>query len=145
MVIQRHQSETINGTGLSFLSVSFIYFLNIWSFKKGGICIKMVAFPKHLICLIFWFSSCFQVLCVQICMFYSSICLVSWPLCAETAKVRCGSDLLSDLMFVCGDRGIYLRESALSTSCGFTVSLMRQAAGWAHITQLSLVISQIED
>ncbi|XP_035769507.1 insulin-like growth factor I [Neolamprologus brichardi] len=55
-----------------------------------------------------------QVLCVQICMFYSSICLVSWPLCAETAKVRCGSDLLSDLMFVCGDRGIYLRKGLWS-------------------------------
>uniref|UniRef100_I3KNC4 Insulin-like domain-containing protein n=2 Tax=Oreochromis TaxID=8139 RepID=I3KNC4_ORENI len=55
-----------------------------------------------------------DVLCVQICMFYSSICLVSWPLCAETAKVRCGSDLLSDLMFVCGDRGIYLRKGLWS-------------------------------
>lgn len=58
-------------------------------------------------------SSCPQVLCVQMCMIYSVVCLASWPLCLEAARLRCGSDLLSDLIFVCGDRGIYIGESIL--------------------------------
>ncbi|XP_041859677.1 insulin-like growth factor 3 [Melanotaenia boesemani] len=49
-----------------------------------------------------------KVLCVQICMFYSSMCLAGWSLSSEAAKPRCGAELLSDLMFVCGDRGIHL-------------------------------------
>uniref|UniRef100_A0A3Q0RFM1 Insulin-like domain-containing protein n=1 Tax=Amphilophus citrinellus TaxID=61819 RepID=A0A3Q0RFM1_AMPCI len=51
---------------------------------------------------------------LKICMFYSCVCLVSWPLPAEAARLRCGSDLLSDLMFVCGDRGIYLGKGLWS-------------------------------
>ncbi|XP_029362931.1 insulin-like growth factor 3 isoform X1 [Echeneis naucrates] len=54
-----------------------------------------------------------QVLCVQMCMFYSTMCLVGWPL-SEAARLRCGSDLLSDLIFVCGDRGIYLGKGTWS-------------------------------
>ncbi|KAM3872216.1 uncharacterized protein ACN63O_003495 [Diretmus argenteus] len=45
----------------------------------------------------FWFG---------ICAFYSTLCLVVLP--SEAARLRCGSDLLTDLIFVCGDRGIYL-------------------------------------
>ncbi|XP_040908121.1 insulin-like growth factor I [Toxotes jaculatrix] len=57
-------------------------------------------------------SSC--VLCVQVCMFYSAMCLAGWPLSSEAARLRCGSDLLSDLIFVCGDRGIYLGKGTWS-------------------------------
>nr|XP_057907945.1 insulin-like growth factor 3 [Doryrhamphus excisus] len=42
-----------------------------------------------------------------LCMFYSTMCLLNWPLYSEAAKLRCGTDLLNDLLFVCGDRGIY--------------------------------------
>ncbi|XP_072223066.1 insulin-like growth factor 3 [Leuresthes tenuis] len=48
-----------------------------------------------------------KVLCVRICMFYSTMCLAGWPLSSEAAKIRCGSELLSDLRLVCGDRGIH--------------------------------------
>ncbi|KAM9342522.1 insulin-like growth factor 3 [Pholidichthys leucotaenia] len=37
---------------------------------------------------------------------YCSMCLT------EAAKHRCGSELLSDLLFVCGDRGIYLGKGS---------------------------------
>ncbi|XP_044068806.1 insulin-like growth factor 3 [Siniperca chuatsi] len=47
-------------------------------------------------------------------MFYSAMCLAGWPLSSEAARLRCGSDLLSDLIFVCGDRGIYLGKGAWS-------------------------------
>ncbi|MEQ2179100.1 hypothetical protein GOODEAATRI_021134 [Goodea atripinnis] len=49
-----------------------------------------------------------SVLCVRICVFYCSMCLAGWPLFLEAAQLRCGSELLSDLLFVCGDRGLYL-------------------------------------
>ncbi|KAM9855165.1 uncharacterized protein ACBR49_001401 [Aulostomus maculatus] len=49
-----------------------------------------------------------------LCMFYSIICLADWPLASEAARLRCGSDLLSDLLFVCGDRGIYLGKGTWS-------------------------------
>ncbi|XP_047428370.1 insulin-like growth factor 3 [Mugil cephalus] len=52
--------------------------------------------------------------CVRICIFYSSMCLASWPLTSEAAKLRCGSDLLSDLIFVCGERGVYLGKGSWS-------------------------------
>ncbi|XP_023267322.1 insulin-like growth factor I [Seriola lalandi dorsalis] len=55
-----------------------------------------------------------QVLCVQMCMFYCAMCLAGWPLPSEAARLRCGSDLLSDLIFVCGDRGIYLGKGTWS-------------------------------
>ncbi|XP_069581717.1 insulin-like growth factor 3 [Brachyistius frenatus] len=55
-----------------------------------------------------------KVLCVRICMFYCSVCLAGWPLSSEAARLRCGSDLLSDLIFVCGDRGIYLGKGSWS-------------------------------
>lgn len=51
-----------------------------------------------------------QVMCARMCVFYSAMCLAGWPLSSEAARLRCGSDLLSDLIFVCGDRGIYLGE-----------------------------------
>lgn len=38
------------------------------------------------------------------CVLYSAVAL------ADAAKLRCGSDLLNDLLFVCGDRGVYLGE-----------------------------------
>ncbi|XP_034001535.1 insulin-like growth factor I [Trematomus bernacchii] len=49
------------------------------------------------------------VLCVRMC-----ICLAGWPLASEAGRLRCGSDLLTDLMFVCGDRGIYLGRGSWS-------------------------------
>ncbi|XP_020486036.2 insulin-like growth factor 3 isoform X1 [Labrus bergylta] len=55
-----------------------------------------------------------QVWCVRVCMFYSTICLSGWPLSSEAARLRCGTDLLSDLIFVCGDRGIYLGKGTWS-------------------------------
>lgn len=55
-----------------------------------------------------FFPRCPQVLC----MFCSTMCLVSGPLCCEGAKLRCGSELLNDLLFVCGDRGLYLGTCA---------------------------------
>ncbi|XP_044206773.1 insulin-like growth factor 3, partial [Thunnus albacares] len=55
-----------------------------------------------------------KVLFARICMLYSTICLAGWPLASEAARLRCGSDLLSDLIFVCGDRGIYLGKGMWS-------------------------------
>ncbi|KAM9350294.1 insulin-like growth factor 3 [Symphorus nematophorus] len=55
-----------------------------------------------------------KVLCVRVCVLYSAMCLAGWPLSSEAARLRCGSDLLSDLMFVCGDRGIYLGKGTWS-------------------------------
>ncbi|XP_061648569.1 insulin-like growth factor 3 [Phyllopteryx taeniolatus] len=49
-----------------------------------------------------------------LCMFYSTMCLVSGPICSEAAKLRCGSELLNDLLFVCGDRGLYLGKGTWS-------------------------------
>ncbi|XP_029012032.1 insulin-like growth factor 3 [Betta splendens] len=49
-----------------------------------------------------------KALCARVCVFYYTALLASWPLSADAARLRCGSDLLSDLIFVCGDRGIYL-------------------------------------
>lgn len=57
------------------------------------------------------FSPVLQVLCVRVCMLYSTMSLAGWPLSSEAARLRCGSDLLSDLIFVCGDRGIYVGKS----------------------------------
>ncbi|XP_040928665.2 insulin-like growth factor I, partial [Betta splendens] len=56
----------------------------------------------------FEFSAPLQALCARVCVFYYTVLLASWPLSADAARLRCGSDLLSDLIFVCGDRGIYL-------------------------------------
>ncbi|KAK2850812.1 hypothetical protein Q5P01_007088 [Channa striata] len=50
----------------------------------------------------------------------SAVCVLlhhvfgGWPLCTDAARLRCGSDLLSDLLFVCGDRGIYLGKGKWS-------------------------------
>ncbi|KAI3357467.1 hypothetical protein L3Q82_015507, partial [Scortum barcoo] len=55
-----------------------------------------------------------KVWCVRMCWFYSTLCLAAWPLSSEAARLRCGSDLLSDLIFVCGDRGIYLGKGSWS-------------------------------
>uniref|UniRef100_A0A672JL66 Insulin-like domain-containing protein n=1 Tax=Salarias fasciatus TaxID=181472 RepID=A0A672JL66_SALFA len=55
-----------------------------------------------------------KVLCARICMFYSSLFLAGWPLCPQAARLRCGSELLADLLFVCGDRGIYLGKGSWS-------------------------------
>ncbi|CAN9500701.1 unnamed protein product [Ophioblennius macclurei] len=55
-----------------------------------------------------------KVLCARVCMFYSSLCLTGLPLCPEAARLRCGSELLADLLFVCGDRGIYLGKGSWS-------------------------------
>ncbi|KAM7405463.1 hypothetical protein PAMP_012723 [Pampus punctatissimus] len=55
-----------------------------------------------------------KVLCAWICILYSTMCLAGWPLASEAARLRCGSDLLSDLIFVCGDRGIYLGKGTWS-------------------------------
>lgn len=76
------------------------------SFTPGALCSAttvMERWPKR-------FPLCFQVLCVRFCVFYCSMCLAGWPLFSEGARLRCGSELLSDLLFVCGDRGIYLGE-----------------------------------
>lgn len=77
----------------------------------------LVKFDQSFVCDVFcvqWTDSVSprpQVLCVRICIFYSTMCLSGWPLSSEAAKLRCGTDLLSDLIFVCGDRGIYLGKS----------------------------------
>ncbi|XP_071378394.1 insulin-like growth factor 1 [Centroberyx affinis] len=49
-----------------------------------------------------------KVLCFQICVFYFTMCLAVLPIPSDAARLRCGSDLLTDLIFVCGERGIYL-------------------------------------
>ncbi|XP_054629736.1 insulin-like growth factor 3 [Dunckerocampus dactyliophorus] len=49
-----------------------------------------------------------------LCVFYSTTCLLNWPLHSEAAKLRCGTDLLNDLLFVCGDRGIYFGKGTRS-------------------------------
>ncbi|XP_013880192.1 insulin-like growth factor I [Austrofundulus limnaeus] len=50
-----------------------------------------------------------KVLCVRI-----GLCLLGWPGWSEAARIRCGSELLGDLIFVCGDRGIYLGKGSWS-------------------------------
>uniref|UniRef100_A0A8C7YKA1 Insulin-like domain-containing protein n=1 Tax=Oryzias sinensis TaxID=183150 RepID=A0A8C7YKA1_9TELE len=55
-----------------------------------------------------------QVLGVQVCVFLSSLSLWGPALSAEAARLRCGSELLSDLLFVCGDRGIYMGKGSWS-------------------------------
>ncbi|KAF3696413.1 Insulin-like growth factor I [Channa argus] len=60
------------------------------------------------------FTSRLQVLCARVCVFYSTVCLAGWPLGTDATRLRCGSDLLSDLIFVCGDRGIYLGKGKWS-------------------------------
>ncbi|XP_053173205.1 insulin-like growth factor 3 [Scomber japonicus] len=55
-----------------------------------------------------------KVLCARMCMLYSTMSLLGWPLASDAARLRCGSDLLSDLIFVCGDRGIYLGKGMWS-------------------------------
>lgn len=69
-------------------------------------------------------SPCLQVLCVRLCMLYSAMILAGWPLSTEAARLRCGSDLLSDLIFVCGDRGIYLGKSILIVSTLFCINIL---------------------
>ncbi|XP_075951551.1 insulin-like growth factor 3 [Anarhichas minor] len=59
-------------------------------------------------------SPMLKVLCVRMCVFYSTMCLAGWPLSSEAARLRCGTDLLSDLIFVCGDRGIYIGKGTWS-------------------------------
>ncbi|XP_061697336.1 insulin-like growth factor 3 isoform X2 [Syngnathoides biaculeatus] len=49
-----------------------------------------------------------------LCVFCSTVCLLSGPPCSEGAKLRCGSELLNDLLFVCGDRGLYLGKGTWS-------------------------------
>ncbi|XP_053359732.1 insulin-like growth factor 3 [Clarias gariepinus] len=50
-----------------------------------------------------------QVLCWRsVCVLYTLIVCVLQPELANSAKSRCGVELISDLQFVCGDRGIYL-------------------------------------
>lgn len=73
-------------------------------------------------------SPCLQVLCVQLCMLYSAMILAGWPLSTQAARLRCGSDLLSDLIFVCGDRGIYLGKSILIVSTLFCIDIPWEAA-----------------
>ncbi|KAK2898101.1 hypothetical protein Q8A73_014481 [Channa argus] len=59
-------------------------------------------------------SQTLKVLCARVCVFYSTVCLAGWPLGTDATRLRCGSDLLSDLIFVCGDRGIYLGKGKWS-------------------------------
>ncbi|XP_056452526.1 insulin-like growth factor I-A [Gadus chalcogrammus] len=44
---------------------------------------------------------------------YSVVCLSLWQP-SDASRLRCGSDLLADLIFVCGDRGIYLGRGSWS-------------------------------
>ncbi|KAM9751780.1 insulin-like growth factor 1 [Menidia menidia] len=46
-----------------------------------------------------------RALCVRICVFYCTVCVAFWS--SEALKIRCGSELLSDLRLVCGQRGIH--------------------------------------
>ncbi|XP_034393606.1 insulin-like growth factor 3 [Cyclopterus lumpus] len=59
-------------------------------------------------------SAMLKVVCVRMCVFYFTMCLAGWPLSSEAARLRCGRDLLSDLIFVCGDRGIYIGRGTWS-------------------------------
>ncbi|CAJ1055244.1 insulin-like growth factor 3 [Xyrichtys novacula] len=59
-----------------------------------------------------------KVWCVQVCVFYSTMCLSSLPLSSGAFRPRCGSDLLSDLIFVCGDRGIYFGKRTTGSGYG---------------------------
>uniref|UniRef100_A0A8C5BM63 Insulin-like domain-containing protein n=1 Tax=Gadus morhua TaxID=8049 RepID=A0A8C5BM63_GADMO len=43
----------------------------------------------------------------------SVVCLSLWQP-SDASRLRCGSDLLADLIFVCGDRGIYLGRGSWS-------------------------------
>lgn len=59
-----------------------------------------------------------QVVCVRMCVFYAAVCLAGWPPSSEAARLRCGSDLLDDIRFVCGDRGIYIgRATSTASTC----------------------------
>ncbi|XP_068454521.1 insulin-like growth factor 3 [Clinocottus analis] len=60
------------------------------------------------------YSRCPSSMLKVVCVFYSTMCLAGWPLSSEAARLRCGTDLLSDLIFVCGDRGIYLGKGTWS-------------------------------
>ncbi|XP_056279971.1 insulin-like growth factor I isoform X2 [Pseudoliparis swirei] len=55
-----------------------------------------------------------KVVCVRMCVFYAAVCLAGWPPSSEAARLRCGSDLLDDIRFVCGDRGIYIGRGTWS-------------------------------
>ncbi|CAL8324256.1 unnamed protein product [Merluccius merluccius] len=46
----------------------------------------------------------------RLCVLYSAVCLSLWQP-SDAGRLRCGSDLLADLLFVCGDRGIYLGKT----------------------------------
>lgn len=52
-----------------------------------------------------------QELCAWLCALYCTMSVGGWPLTAEGAQLRCGSELLGDLIFVCGDRGVHLGKS----------------------------------
>lgn len=56
-----------------------------------------------------------QVLRVQMYMTITVVLLASWQMSSDATSVRCSTDLLSDIMFVCGDRGTYSSESILSS------------------------------
>lgn len=49
-------------------------------------------------------------------MLYSAMSLAGWALSSDAARLRCGTDLISDLIFVCGDRGIHLGRYILVMS-----------------------------
>ncbi|KAK0134321.1 Insulin-like growth factor I [Merluccius polli] len=49
----------------------------------------------------------------RLCVLYSAVCLSLWQP-SDAGRLRCGSDLLADLLFVCGDRGIYLGRGSWS-------------------------------
>ncbi|XP_072537365.1 insulin-like growth factor 3 [Salminus brasiliensis] len=53
-------------------------------------------------------GSMLQVLCWRsVCVFCALLCVAVLPELGDAATQRCGTELIADLEFVCGDRGFY--------------------------------------
>ncbi|XP_062316172.1 insulin-like growth factor 3 [Osmerus eperlanus] len=50
--------------------------------------------------------------CRSVCLLYSVLCLASLPTPTKSDNPRCGTELMSDLLFVCGDRGFHIGKPA---------------------------------
>ncbi|XP_038579343.1 insulin-like growth factor I [Micropterus salmoides] len=83
-------------------------------YKTAGLLKSVLTDRMHSSCCPTAKPQTLKVLCVRVCMFYCTMSLAGWPLSSEAARLRCGTDLLSDLIFVCGDRGIYVGKGTWS-------------------------------
>ncbi|KAA8591212.1 hypothetical protein FQN60_002155, partial [Etheostoma spectabile] len=66
-----------------------------------------------------------EVLCVRLCVFYTTMCLAGWPRSSEAARLRCGTDLLSDLIFAQRFQAVF--QKRLSEHLGAPDSPKRDA------------------